>query len=33
MAWLLLFFSTRRISFTAKQVDVEEQELDLIEKF
>ena len=33
LAWLLLFFSTRKILFTAKPQDVEEQELDMIEKF
>jgi DHA1 family bicyclomycin/chloramphenicol resistance-like MFS transporter len=33
LAWLLLFFSTRKIMFTVKPEDVEEQELDLIEKF
>ncbi len=32
LAWLLLFFSTRKVKFAAKQNDVEEQTLDMIEK-
>lgn len=32
-AWILLFFSTRKITFNAKPEDVEEQTLDMIEKY
>ncbi|MDB5278813.1 MAG: Bcr/CflA family efflux transporter [Ferruginibacter sp.] len=32
-AWLLLFFSTRKVAFTVKAEDVEEQTLDMIEKY
>ena len=33
LAWLLLFFSTRKITFNARTGDVEEQAFDLIEKY
>jgi MFS transporter, DHA1 family, multidrug resistance protein len=33
LAWIILFFSTRKIDFNVKLEDLEEQELDLIEKF
>jgi DHA1 family bicyclomycin/chloramphenicol resistance-like MFS transporter len=33
LAWLLLFFSTRKIAFAAKPDDIEEQALDMIEKY
>jgi DHA1 family bicyclomycin/chloramphenicol resistance-like MFS transporter len=33
LAWILLFFSTRKITFNAKPEDVEEQTLDMIEKY
>ena len=33
MAWLLLFFSTRKTDFNARAEDVEEQTLDMIEKY
>ncbi len=33
LAWILLFFSSRKIGFAAKNVDIEEQALDLIEKY
>jgi DHA1 family bicyclomycin/chloramphenicol resistance-like MFS transporter len=32
-AWLLLFFSTRKVSFMVKPEDIEEQTLDMIEKY
>jgi len=32
LAWLLLFFSTRKINFASKPEDIEEQAMDLIEK-
>jgi DHA1 family bicyclomycin/chloramphenicol resistance-like MFS transporter len=32
-AWVLLFFSTRKVAFTVKPEDVEEQTLDMIEKY
>lgn len=33
LAWILLFFSTRKIAFAAKIVDVDEQALDMMEKY
>ena len=33
LAWILLFFSTRKITFNARAGDVEEQAFDLIEKY
>ncbi len=33
LAWILLFFSTRKIAFAAKPVDVDEQALDMMEKY
>ncbi len=33
LAWLLLFFSTRKTTFNARAGDVEEQAFDLIEKY
>jgi MFS transporter, DHA1 family, multidrug resistance protein len=33
LAWILLFFSSRKIGFAVKNVDIEEQALDLIEKY
>ena len=32
LAWIILFFSTRNVKYTAKPLDVEEQVMDLIEK-
>lgn len=32
-AWILLVFSTRKIAFTARPEDIEEQALDMIEKY
>ena len=32
-AWLVLFFSTRKVDYKAKAIDVEEQVLDQIEKY
>ena len=33
LAWVLLFFSTRKTTFNARPEDVEEQALDMIEKY
>lgn len=33
LAWVLLFFSTRKTTFNARPEDVEEQTLDMIEKY
>jgi DHA1 family bicyclomycin/chloramphenicol resistance-like MFS transporter len=33
LAWLVLFFSTRKVTFETTADEVEEQELDLLEKF
>lgn len=33
LAWVLLFFSTRKVTFETTAAEVEEQELDLLEKF
>ena len=33
MAWIILFFSEKKITFAASAEDVEEQTLDMIEKY
>jgi MFS transporter, DHA1 family, multidrug resistance protein len=33
LAWILLFFSSRKVGFAVKNVYIEEQALDLIEKY